>query len=893
MKVFNKIIAILTIATVLFVSACAEEDLNLSGSDNPVSVQSESPQTSPMDSSSSGGDTEPEVRTQYDVVVYGDTPAAVISAVAASRQGVDVALVAPNKQLGGMMSGGLSQTDLGNSSVIGGMSREFFSRNAKKRGLTSSVSWYFEPHVAEEIFNDMLEETKSTAHAVDVFKGERLKETNGVEMRGVTIEKIICESGKTFEATQFIDASYEGDLMAQAGVSYTYGREGREEYGESLAGVVSTATQNANNHNFKYKIKARDDEGNLLYREVSEEPLAEVGSGDKKIQAYNFRMVLTNDESNKIPFPKPEGYDRERYKLLGVYLNLWKQQTGKAPTAHELFGFRDGVNNKWDFNNKGAFSTDFIGGNYNYPDATYAEREQIWQEHYLYTAGLFYYLANDEYVPAETRNEIASYGLCKDEYTETGNWTFQLYVREGRRMLGEYVMTQKDIQKDGGVALLKDDTIGMGSYNSDSHNVQRYITEDGYVCNEGNMEVKVDPYEIPYRALLPKKEEVDNLIVSCTISASHVAYSTVRMEPQYMIMGQAAGTAAAIAVNDGKKVHKINVTKLQSILKQSGAVLSLNERPADNQPVVYGENTVMFDSFDDYSSGWTKQNYSSSGAAVTITQGDSYVNLKRSPDKNYGFMVKKNFVAPKGDFYYGFKAKINAEGKVELTVRSAEYLVEVILVRGTGSEGYAQDNYISPNKQFALDTSVWHDYQVVVKKGENNAYTYDLYVDGALAWENASYTSGFGNDIVKIGVTGESVSGKNVVLDMDLDYFVIETGAKPEYATVLSGIFKDETGNKISCIEDVPSSLKTNFCGYIANYTGSLQKVKIVAEIYRNGVLVPAYSVEKTFDIENGTIGDCDLDFNIPTDRNGVEVRIKVLYGENFSQTLKEDIELY
>ena len=443
---------------------------------------------------------------EYDIVVYGDTAAAVIAAVAASRQGATVALVAPNKQLGGMLAGGLFETDLGNSNVIGGLSREFFMRNAVKKGKTTAnaVDWYFEPHVAEEIFADMINETKATIFPVEVFLGERLLENAGVEMSGATITKIICESGKEFSATNFIDACYEGDLMAQAGVTYTYGREGREVYGETLAGVVDPSVAGASNHNFKYNILARDENGNLKYQEVSEEPLAPVGSGDTKIQAYNFRVCMTKDKNNMIPVPKPEGYDPARYALLADYIDAWVAAEGKAPTPKQLFGIGHEVNGKCDFNNKGAFSTDYIGGNYNYPDSTYAEREEIWNEHYKYVVGLLYFLTNDESVHIDVRTEMQKWGLPKDEFVETDNWTFQLYVREGRRMIGEYVMTQKDIQKGGGTALTKYDSIGMGSYKSDSHNVQRYITADGYIRNEGNMEVQVDPYEIPYRMLLKR-----------------------------------------------------------------------------------------------------------------------------------------------------------------------------------------------------------------------------------------------------------------------------------------------------------------------------------------------------------------------------------------------------
>lgn len=697
---------------------------------------------------------------QYDIVVYGDTPAAIVAAVAASRQNALVALIAPNQHLGGMMTGGLFETDKGNSAVIGGMSKEFFERNAAKKGnASSSVDWYFEPHVAEEIFNDMINETKDTDYPVEVFLGERLSENAGVEMTGTTITTITCESGKKFTATNFIDASYEGDLMAQAKVTYTYGREGRDEYGESLAGVVSPNTQGANNHNFAVNVYAYDENGNLKYQEVSTEPLAPVGSGDKKIQAYNFRVCLTDDPNNMLPFPMPEGYEPARYALLADYLVAWMAAKGRAPKINEIFIPGHEVNGKRDFNNRGAFSTDYIGGNYNYPDATYAEREEIWNEHYKYVMGLFYFLCNDPSVPGAVRNTVSAWGLPKDEYQDSGNFTFQLYVREGRRMIGEYVMTQKDIQKGGGANLTKADSIGMGSYNSDSHHVQRYITADGYIRNEGNMEVKVDPYEIPYRMLLPKKEEATNLLVSCTFSASHVAYSTIRMEPQYMIIGEAAGTAAAISVHDKTGVHDIDVSKLQGILIHNGAVLTLT-----NQNLM---NVEFDDSFENWRRNWSEAY--GKDTSLAITQNESSITMQKGVSvSGYAYLTREGFVAPANDFEFGFKAKLNSYGKAEVAIRSGNYLIRVVLTND-GATGTVADSYLSPIKSAEIDTSVWHEYKVVVKKGANNQYTYDLYVDGTLAWENAFYTTGTGSEIFKVGLDAHTAIGGKTTLDLELD----------------------------------------------------------------------------------------------------------------------------
>lgn len=834
---------------------------------------------------------------KYELVVYGDTAAAVIAAVAASRQGIDAAIVAPNKQLGGMLSGGLSQTDRGNDTVIGGMSREFFSRVAQKKGKTDQVDWYFEPHVGEEILNDMIRETQATDHGIDVFLNERLVEDAGVVKQGATITKIICESGKTFEAEQFIDASYEGDLMAQAGVTYTYGREGSDVYGESLAGVVAPTTAGASNHNFKWNLKARDDQGNLKYEGINQEPLAPAGTGDKKIQAYNFRMVLTNDPENRIPFPCPDGYDASKYNLLRDYLNLWAEKKGTAPGVKDLFGFRNDLITsesnkavgKFDFNNKGAVSTDFIGGNYNYPDGTYAQREQIWQDHYNYTAGLLYFLANDTQIPQATREAVAAYGLPADEYTETGNWTFQLYVREGRRMIGEYVMTQKDIQKNGGDNLLKDDTIGMGSYNSDSHNVQRYITEDGYVRNEGNMEVAVSPYEIPYRMILPKKAECDNLMVTCTFSASHVAYSTIRMEPQYMIIGEAAGTAAAIAIKDAKKVHNVNVAKLQIILSNGGAVLTTSSKPSTKQPDVLASDVVYIDSFDNWNDAWV-HNYT--GSSLKVLQNDSSASIQRGANSGYGYIARKQFVAPTQSFTLKFRAKLNSKSKAEISLRSETYLIRVVLTRGDGTSGTIQSDYVDTTKIYSLDTSVWHDYKVVVDIKSDGSFTYDMYVDGLLAWEDAIQTSGFKQgleDIFKIGIDTSKKVGEETVVDFDVDYIMLQKGESTQDIRVISNIFKDSYGNKVTSV----STNNEISCGiFLENGSTSPQNVKIVVELYRNGSLLTGGTINNIVTIGGGEIKDFYTLIPLPADTTGLTVKVKVLGGAQYETVLVDNVQL-
>ena len=492
----------------------------------------------------------------YDVVVYGATAGGVIAAISAAREGASVALLEPKRFIGGMTTGGLGRTDFGKKETIGGYSLEFYRRVGKH--YHEKVSWYFEPHVAESVLTQMLAEAK-----VRVFFLHRLLEKGGVRKQGTRIEEIRLDDGSSFRGQVFIDATYEGDLMAQAGVSHTRGRESDKEYDESLAGV----RPQDKHHQFDFPVSAFDARGRLL-PDIRDEPRGEIGAGDKKVQAYNFRLCLSNDPGNQFPFPRPERYDPKEYALLGRLIHAWTEfHRGRPPRMNDLMDVGLIPNHKTDLNNKGAVSTDYIGASWDYPEATYRRRAQIWQEHLDYTAGLLYFLAHDMAVPEPLRKEVNGWGLAKDEFPKTNHWPHQLYVREARRMRGEFVMTQRDIQAE----LTKEDSIGMGSYNSDSHNVQRYVQPDRTVQNEGNMEVPVKPYQIPYRVMLPKRTQATNLLVPVCVSASHVAYSTLRMEPIYMIMGQAAGAAATIAIQTRVPVQSVRTDTLQARLRAQNA----------------------------------------------------------------------------------------------------------------------------------------------------------------------------------------------------------------------------------------------------------------------------------------------------------------------------------
>jgi FAD dependent oxidoreductase len=499
---------------------------------------------------------------QFDLAVYGGTAGGIVTAIAASRQGLQVVLIEPSHHIGGMVSGGLSHSDIGNPDVIGGISREFFERVGQHYG--EPLEWNFEPHVADQVFHEMLNQTKVT-----LLVDSRLREKGGVTKQRNRIVAITLESGAIIQAKVFADCTYEGDLMGEAGVRYTWGRESTARYDESLAGVRGRQRPD---HHFNVRVSPYNESGGLL-AEVQPGPKGPIGTGDQKVQAYSYRLCLTDQTSNQIRFPKPDGYDRKRYELLARLIQAITQQQDHPPNMKQMMIMSPLKGDKWDINSFGAFSTDHIGASWDYPTADYAKRSVIWQDHYSYVAGFMYFLAHDASVPDSLKREIDRYGVAKDEFTDASGWPWQLYIRESRRMVGEYVVTQKDIQTD----LVKRDSIGMGSYQSDSHNVERIPTPDGAVENEGEMYTPVKPYEIPYRFMLPRRQDqLSNLLVPVCFSASHVAYSTLRMEPQYMIIGQAAGVAAAIAIQKKVTVYDVPIGDLQSRLLAGKAVLHMH-----------------------------------------------------------------------------------------------------------------------------------------------------------------------------------------------------------------------------------------------------------------------------------------------------------------------------
>jgi hypothetical protein len=484
-----------------------------------------------------------------DACVYGGTAGGVVAAVQLARLGRKVVLLNPARHIGGMTTGGLSWTDFGNKAAIGGMAREFYRRCGARYGVEEE--WLFEPKVAEQVLNEMLAEA-----GIEVENRQYLK---SVRMSGGRITALRTESGLTVEARVYIDATYEGDLMAKARVSYMVGREGNRKYGETLNGV-----QYLDKHQFELSVSPfviENDPSSGLLPWIEPRARERPGTGDRRIQAYNFRLILTQDAANRLPFPKPEGYDAQEYVLTARYLAAgWKGAFGKFDPIR---------GSKVDKNNSGATSTDYIGANYRWPTASYAERERIFQAHVRYVAGWFWFMANDASVPEDVRNRMASWGLCKDEFADTGGFPHQLYVREARRMVSDYVITEHNCR--GTVTV--DDPVGLGSYGMDSHNCRRYV-RDGRVMNEGDVQVGgFPPYPIPYRSIVPRRGQCANLLVPVCLSASHIAYGSARMEPVFMVLGQSAALAADVSLRSGTDVQNIPYSELRSRLLQAGQVL--------------------------------------------------------------------------------------------------------------------------------------------------------------------------------------------------------------------------------------------------------------------------------------------------------------------------------
>lgn len=619
-----------------------------------------------------------QARAGHDIVIYGGTSAGLIAAAQAHQMGKTAIVIEPGRHVGGLTTGGLGWTDIGNKAAIGGMAREFyrqikkkydepgrwaqeskedyFTRRKSPNAMGEDAMWTFEPKVAMEVYRDII-----AAHKIELVAGARLdrRDGRGVSRDGARITAIVTEDGRRFEGLMFIDATYEGDLMAAAGVRYTVGREANSRYGETLNGVQAA---NAKSHQFPEGanvspyVRAGDPSSGVLPGIDPSGPGVE-GAGDHRVQAYCFRMCLTDAPENMVPIAKPEGYDEKEYELLLRYVESGKYHKPEAK-------YDPLPNKKTDTNNHGAVSTDYIGMNYGYPDGDYAERERIIRRHEVYQKGYMWTLQNHPRVPQALRDWYRRWGLPKDEFQDNGHWAPQLYIREARRMIADVVMTEHHCRGNERV----EDAVGMGAYNMDSHNVQRHISTEGFARNEGDIQVGVPPYPISYRAIVPKKEECQNLFVPVCLSASHIAYGSIRMEPVFMILAQSAATAAAMSIEENCPVQGVAYAKLRERLLADGQVLEWKGAAMRKAAPAEKLDGIVIDDADARKTG----DWEESGA-LGVRVGHRYLHdgATRDGKKSLIFHVKAEGAGPK-KIRVIYPPSSNRATKVEVRVTAGE-----------------------------------------------------------------------------------------------------------------------------------------------------------------------------------------------------------------------------
>jgi hypothetical protein len=622
--------------------------------------------------------------SSYDVVVYGGTSAGISAVIQAARMGKTAVLIEPTQFLGGLTTGGLGATDIGNKRAIGGISREFYGRvweyyqqpdawkqqkreeYMNRRGAVNDPNektmWTFEPHVATKIYDDMLREVHDK---VTVVKGERLNLGKGVVKQGTRIIRILMESGREFGGLMFIDATYEGDLMAKAGVRYHVGREANSRYGETINGVQAG---HAVSHQFTKQVdpyvKPGDPTSGVLPGINIEGP-GEEFSGDRKVQAYNFRMCTTDVPENRRSWEKPANYDPKWFELA---LRNFEAGDHRVPWNPVWM-----PNRKTDTNNNFAISTDFIGQNWDYPEADYASRAKIWKAHEEWQKGLMWTLANNPRVPEKVRAEFQRLGPAKDEFKDNANWPRQMYVREARRMISDYVMTEKNCKRIEVVP----DSVGMGAYNMDSHNIQRYITKEGFVRNEGDVQVRVRPYPISYRSMRPRASECTNLLTPTCLSSSHIAFGSIRMEPVFMVLGQSCATAAAHAIEEKVDIQKIDSKKLEARLVKDGQVLDFDSPPVSAR-VVLPKGTltgIVVDDVDAVRTGFDSQ---SSAHPIYVDSGYHHDGNGNKGTQTARFIPQ----IPRAGRYQIFVAypwNANRAGNVPVTIKHGDGEAKVML----------------------------------------------------------------------------------------------------------------------------------------------------------------------------------------------------------------------
>lgn len=504
-----------------------------------------------------------------DICIYGATSAGIVAAIRSRLQGKSVVLLHPGKFPGGLTTGGLGWTDYGRKHVIGGMASQFYHLTGKH--YDKEEEYHFEPHVAANVYAQMLGDVSQ-----DVLLCQFLDQ---IEKSAGLLTALTTLSGLRVEAKVFMDCTYEGDLMAKAGVSYTVGREGNATYNETLNGI-----QVQKFHQFSRPVdpyvKEGDPSSGLLPYIVGEDLSQRQGEGDKRVQAYNFRVCMTDDPELIIPWQKPEKFDEKLYILAARWFAGEKDKYNEhlrepdftRPAKFDAFpNPTPGGFFKTDTNNHGPVSSDFIGANHDWPEATYERREQLFQAHINYQRGLYWFIANDARIPERYRKAYSRWGLPKDEFISGEHWPHAIYVREARRMVSDYVITEHDCR----CVRKADDSVGMGSYGMDSHNCCRFV-KDGKVLNEGDVQVGgFPPYPIPYRAIRPRAAECQNLLVPVCLASSHIAYGSARMEPVFMVLGESAAFAAAMAIDKNVAVQEIDYPKLRTQLSDAGQVLEV------------------------------------------------------------------------------------------------------------------------------------------------------------------------------------------------------------------------------------------------------------------------------------------------------------------------------
>ncbi len=585
---------------------------------------------------------------EADLVIYGGTPAGLSAGIVAAREGASVVVIEPTKWIGGMVTGGLCRTDVGKEQTIGGFPREFFSRAAASKA--GSEMWYAEPKVNLATFQAMLEEA-----GVKVVTAQALK---GITKDGLRITSLTIADGTTYTGKMFVDATYEGDLMAAAKVGCIVGRESRAQYGEPLAGyhpmpirprtveVMESDCPSIGGkgpsyiHGTPASISGLGADGKPIFGVFPADNLRP-GDADHRTQAYNFRICVTQRPDIFVPFPKPANYDPSRYELLARLIKAFP-----GVRFGRLFHIGLTSHGKYDLNAQGLFSTDYPGANFGYPDGDAATRARIWQDHVDFTQGMFWFLGHDERVPQSLREQALSWGLCKDEFADNGHWPYALYIREGRRMVGEHVMVQKDLQTD----IFKEDSVGMGSFLIDCHIVQRILAEDGTVRDEGSFQdTPALPYQIAYRSLTPKRSECENLLVPVCLSASHIACCSLRMEPVYMALGHASGLAAVQAMRASQSVQGIDVKELRKKLLQQKAVLELPELAKIPRSAKL-PGIVMDDAAAEKTGHWTGSAYGTpvDGASVhdaNAEKGSLSMTYKLAVPKSGSYEVRVSYAS--------------------------------------------------------------------------------------------------------------------------------------------------------------------------------------------------------------------------------------------------------